>query len=219
MGRWVLKDDTVPHLIEAAGGFLRMKLKHYDNDGHARFVTFCIHHSLPILTNDPFRRIVVDAIDKSRAAHGFEMLAYVIMPEHVHLVLWPPEIMKLGTVVGEIKRYAAKEILNNLSRADGLLLERLTVTRDSVERRVLWQRRCYDHNCRTEKAVWEKVNYCHQNPVKRGLVQSAEDWEWSSYRWYDAYREVPLQMDMAAGKDKPTSREALLVGYRRKIRQ
>ena len=178
-----------------------MKLKHYDNDGRARFVTFCIHRSIAILTNDPFRRIVVDAIDKSRAVHGFALLAYVVMPEHVHLVLRPPEVMKLGTVVGEIKRIAVKEILIHLSNADGQAVDRLTVSRNSVERRVLWQRRCYDHNCRNEKSVWEKVSYCHQNPVKRGLVKKAEDWEWSSCRWYEGDRDVPLQMDLAARQE------------------
>jgi putative transposase len=141
---------------------------------------------------------VVNAIDKRRTAHSFVLLAYVIMPEHVHLVLWPPEAMALGTVVGEIKRCAAKETLSHLSKADGQVLDRLTVRRDSAERRVLWQRRCYDHNCRSETSVWEKVEYCHQNPVKRRLVHKAEDWEWSSYRWYKGDRDVPLQMDMAA---------------------
>ena len=178
-----------------------MKLKHYDNDGRARFVTFCIHRRLPVLTNDPFRRIVVDAIDKSRAAHGFALLAYVIMPEHVHLVLWPTEVMKLGTVVGEIKRYAAREILSHLLKTGGQVPDRLTVSRNSVQRRVVWQRRCYDHNCRSEKSVWEKVEYCHQNPVKRGLVKDVEDWEWSSFRWYNGDRDVPLQMDMAARQE------------------
>jgi putative transposase len=126
---------------------------------------------------------------------------YVIMPEHVHLVMWPPEVMKLGMVVGEIKRHAAKEILNHLSKTDSQVLDQLIVSRNSVERRVLWQRRCYDHNCRSEKSVWEKVEYCHQNPVKRGLVQDARDWIWSSSRWYDGDRDVSLQMDLAARQE------------------
>ena len=161
-------------------------------------VTFCIHRSLPLLTNDPFRGIVVNAIYKTRMTHGFALLGYVIMPEHVHLVLWPPEVMNLGTVVGEIKRSAAREILSHLSQMGSQVLDRLTVGRNSVERRVVWQRRCYDHNCRSESSVWEKVEYCHQNPVKRGLVKYAEDWEWSSCRWYNGHRDVPLQMDIAA---------------------
>jgi REP element-mobilizing transposase RayT len=79
-----------------------------------------------------------------------------------------------------------------------LLYDRLTVKRNSVERRVLWQRRCYDHNCRSETSVWETVEYCHQNPVKRGLAHAAGDWEWSSYRWYKGDRDVPMRMDLAA---------------------
>ncbi len=178
-----------------------MKLKHYDNDGRARFVTFCTHRRLPLLTNRRFRRIVVEAIDEHCAAHGFSVLGYVIMPEHVHLVLWPPEVMAVGSVVGEIKRSAAKEILNHLDAADSRVLNQLMVMRSSVSRRVVWQRRCYDHNCRSESSVWDKVEYCHRNPVERGLVRKAEDWEWSSCRWYAGHRDVPLQMDLAARRN------------------
>ena len=63
--------SSVPHLSEAAGGFFRMKLKHYDNDGCVRFVTSCIRRRLPILTNDPFRRVVVDAIEGTMETETF----------------------------------------------------------------------------------------------------------------------------------------------------
>ena len=162
-----------PTKSEASGGFFTMKLRHYDNDGRARFVTFCTHRRLPLLTNRSFRGIVVKSIDEVRSVHGFALLGYVIMPEHVYLVLWPPEVMDVGRVVGEIKRRSAIEMLSVLSRAESQVLDRLAVRRDSIERRVIWQRRCYDHNCRSESSVWEKAEYCHQNPVKRGLVRNA----------------------------------------------
>jgi putative transposase len=99
-----------------------MKLKHYDNEGHARFVTFCTHQKIPILTHDSICRIVYEAILEARVRFKFELLAYVIMPEHVHLVLVPAENTKLGLVIGEIKRVSSKRIHRLLSENSSLLL-------------------------------------------------------------------------------------------------
>lgn len=173
-----------------------MKLKHYDHDGSVRFVTFCTHKRLPLLTNDRYRRIVASAINKAREEHGFRLLAYVFMPEHVHLVILPPEGMRLGMVIGEIKKRSAREILRLLRQSGDPLERKLVVFRGGKKKSAFWQRRCYDHNCRDESSVWEKVNYCHQNPVSRGLVLDAAAWRWSSWRAYQGESDVPLQPDM-----------------------
>jgi len=174
-----------------------MKLKHFDNDGRARFVTFSTHQRFPILTNSPFRQVVVDSIAEVRERFGFQLAAYVIMPEHVHLIIIPSDRMKMGFVLGEIKRISAKRIHQLLLRGNNDLLPKLNVKRNAVYRFAFWQRRCYDHNIRSEESLWEKVNYCHYNPVKRGLVKEPEAWEWSSYRWYKGHRDVKLAMDFS----------------------
>ena len=172
-----------------------MKLKHFDHDGRARFITFCAHKRLPIITNNRFRQIIVDSIDRVRTVSSFSLLAYVIMPEHVHLVLHPAEETRVGEIVGEIKRSSALQIHQILLAGQSDLEKRLTVVRNGASRFVFWQRRCYDHNCRSEASTWEKVEYCHSNPVNRGLVSSPEDWYWSSYRWYQGKRDVVLEMN------------------------
>jgi len=73
--------------------------------------------------------------------------------------------------------------------------ERLVAAKCVGRKYQIFERRCYDHNCRTVEIVKEKILYCHKNPVTRGLVTSPEDWEWSSYRWYQGERDVPLAMD------------------------
>ncbi len=178
-----------------------MKLRHYDNDGRARFVTFSTHRRLPILTNSRYRQVVVDSIDEVRKSFGFRLIAYVIMPEHVHLVIIPAAVMKLGHVIGEIKQISAKRIHGFLLQGKNNLLPSLTVKRNGVFRFALWQRRCYDHNCRSVESLWEKVNYCHNNPVKRRLVREPGAWEWSSYRWYEGYRDAILGMDILVEKE------------------
>ena len=176
-----------------------MKLKHYDHDGRARFITFCTHKKIPLLTNNVIRHIVIDSIAAQRIEYGFLLIGYVIMPDHVHLVFIPGIDTGIGSIVGKIKRISSKRILKILkTEKANSIIEKLTIFRDGKDRPVFWQRRCYDHNCRSEKSMWEKVNYCHNNPVKRGLVKNPGDWEWSSYRWYHGYPDALLEMDSAA---------------------
>jgi putative transposase len=105
------------------------------------------------------------------------------MPEHVYLVLYPPESMKLGLVIREIKSLSARHYFSEFPVGE------------PDQTRVFWNRRCYDHNCRTPESVIEKINYCHMNPVKRGLVRDPEEWMWSCHNWYNGVADVPLRID------------------------
>ncbi|MCD6249504.1 MAG: transposase [candidate division Zixibacteria bacterium] len=159
------------------------KLRHYDNEGTARFVTFGCYRNIPGLTHDLAKRLFLEELDRTREKHGFRLLAYVVMPEHVHLVLHPPDGMPLGLVVREMKSCSARRYFAR---------ERNGRT---GEKRVFWQKRCYDHNCRTPETTIEKIRYCHNNPVQRGLVSEPGDWIWSSYNCYHGVEDVPLMVD------------------------
>ncbi len=172
-----------------------MKLKHSDHDGRARFITFCTHKRIPVLTNTSFRKVIVKCLEKVRESYELRLLGYVIMPEHVHLVVVPPKELKLGPVIGELKHISAKRIHELLHAKNGDLIKRLIVTRNGRQQFALWQRRCFDHNCRSDESVWVKIEYCHNNPVTRELVARAEDWPWSSCGWYKGKRCVVLKMD------------------------
>jgi putative transposase len=173
-----------------------MKLKHFDHDGRARFITFCIHQRIPILSSDAFRQMIVESIVEVKAKTGFRLLAYVIMPEHVHLVLVPRIDSELGPLIGGIKRISARKIHLFLKRNNPTLPGRFLVTRDGRPKFALWQRRCFDHNCRTDAEIWESVTYCHNNPFARGLVGNAIDWQWSSYRSYLGLPDSVLEIDI-----------------------
>jgi len=172
---------AVGYLITYTG--LVTKLRHHDDCGVARFVTFSCYRCLSGLDIRTATEILVEQLNRARAKHRFKILGYVFMPNHVHLVLDPPDGMKLGLVVGEIKSKSAREFFARRS------------LRAASTPNVFWQRRCYDHNCRTTETVLEKINYCHANPVKRGLVDEPGKWKWSSYNWYHGKRDVPLQID------------------------
>ena len=105
------------------------------------------------------------------------------MPEHVHLVIYPRPSTKVGYLIATMKaRMSRKYFKSKNINVQGAL-------------NVFWQKRCYDHNCRTVEKVQEKIRYCHNNPVKRGLVESPGEWKWSSYAWYRGERAVPIAID------------------------
>ena len=158
------------------------RLRHFDHEDTARFVTFNCYRNLKALDSYDAKQILVKRINEIRSKHDFKLLGYVIMPNHVHLVIHPPNGMPLGRVVGQIKSLTARDWFS----------------RSNIEpnhRRVFWQKRCYDHNCRTNKAVREKIEYCHNNPVTAGLAKEPGEWTWSSYNWYLGVRDVPIAID------------------------
>jgi len=99
---------------------------------------------------------------------------YVVMPEHVHLLVNEPGRGTLAEAIHFLKLSFAKRV-------------RSLRAPDSAE--PFWQKRYYDRNVRSDREFTVQLRYLHQNPVKRGLVLSPEDWKWSSYRHY-ALRET-----------------------------
>ena len=159
-----------------------VKLRHFDNVGTARFVTFNCYRNEHGFQSESSKSDFLIFLNEARDNHKFKIFGYVIMPTHVHLILYPPDGMKLGLVIGEIKSRFARHILSKVKKSQ-----------DSIG--VFWQKRCYDHNCRTPETVIEKINYCHTDPVRSGIVQEQSQWKWSSYNWYNGEEDVPLIMD------------------------
>ena len=93
------------------------------------------------------------------------MYGYVVMPEHVHLLVNEPERDTLARAIQSLKQGVARRL--GLRAADSF-----------------WQARYYDFNVWSEHKFVEKLRYIHRNPVKRGLVERPEDWTWSSFRHY-----------------------------------
>ncbi|MCP4569545.1 MAG: hypothetical protein GY841_18365 [FCB group bacterium] len=165
------------------------RLKHFDNLGTARFVTFSCFHYHRLLTDESAVIVFLSEVEKAREKYDLSILGYVIMPNHVHLVLNPHSEIQLGPAVGRIKSQSGKKIIGLWKKSRPSKLVKLAVIRDDKPRYAFWQRRCYDHNCRTVEAVREKINYCHMNPVKAGLVANPADWPWSSYNWYHGIKD------------------------------
>ena len=149
---------------------------------------------MPLLTNDLWRRWLAESIEEAAAALRFQLIAFVFMPEHVHLLVRPtdPEATAddVSSFLATLKRPLSRRVKAAL-QAGGTttaqrLLDRLMVrTRPGTTAFRFWQEGPgYDRNLQTDKAILASIDYIHQNPVKRGLVKEAAKWKWSSARWY-----------------------------------
>ncbi len=170
-------------------------LRHYDNLGTARFITFSCYRRIKLLENETAIQLFLNHLDAARKHYEIKVFGYVIMPEHLHLVLYPTKTVELGKVIGEIKSRSARVIFAEWQKIGLGDMSNLKIVANGKCGYKFWQKRCYDHNCRTPETVLEKIQYCHNNPVKRSLADTPSDWKWSSYRWYAGLGNYPLEVD------------------------
>jgi putative transposase len=168
----------------------RKSVKHYDN-GEPHFLTFSCYNRLPLLTKDRTREWFAEALDEARRTHGFHLWGWVVMPEHVHLLIWPPAVRidpdpasnrgKMSGILADVKRPVAQKAVQYLEQQASPFLERLTVRNRNRTYRRFWQAGPgYDENIADSRSLYDVIEYIHFNPVRRGLVTRAEDWIWSS---------------------------------------
>jgi len=176
----------------------RLHRRRYDILGHCRFLTFSCRHQLPLFTNDAIKRAFTARLAKVRSTHAVSIVAWVIMPEHVHLLLHPDvSEAPMSRVLSALKRPFAEEVLHRWRSLDAPILHRITDTKGHAR---FWERGGgYDRNVTTSTELVEKINYIHFNPVRRGLVETPADWAWSSARWYAGLTEGPVKIDRVWG--------------------
>src|SRR5580658_722685 len=165
-------------------------LTRFQHSGQSHFVTFCCYHRRRLLATDESRRIFEVGLERVRRGFGLRVFGYVVMPEHVHLLVSGPWVDGFSDRTAPLKPkdglngpYVSKTELHTLADA-------LKSLKQGVSRRLIgdaehfWQKRYYDFNVRDYAQFVEKLRYIHRNPVKAGLCECPEGWEWSSFRHY-----------------------------------
>lgn len=140
-------------------------LKRFHQSQDLHFITFSCYRRKKKLNLPQSRRMFEQALERARRQYVFYICGYVVMPEHVHLLISEPEKRLLSTAIQSLKQGVTRRLALRASEP-------------------FWQPRYYDFNVWSEKKRVEKLRYMHRNPVKRGLVEKPEDWEWSSFRHY-----------------------------------
>ena len=118
------------------------------------------------------RTLFLKILEEVRQAYDFIVFGYVVMPEHVHLLLGESERENLSRVMQVLKQRVARRVLTSLRKRGEPVPE------------FFWLTRFHDFNVWSDAKRIEKLRYLHRNPVVRGLVVKPEQWEWSSFRFY-----------------------------------
>jgi putative transposase len=179
-------------------GSYRKLRKSINEIGHAHELTFSCYKRFPLLSKDRTREWFIEALQRARSRWKFDLWAYVIMLEHAHVLLLPREDdYDISMIVKAIKQSVARKALEFLRMNSPGWLERLAVStsKAQVEYRFWEAGGGYDRNIDRAPTAWKSVEYLHNNPVRRGLVSTAIEWEWSSARFYAGEKNARLAMD------------------------
>ncbi len=158
-------------------------LRRYHESGQSHFVTFSCYRRQPKFRNGEIYDLFPECLERMRRHFDMCVYGYVVMPEHVHLLLSEPETGTLADAIHYLKLSFSKRVKS---------LSPISVQGKDANlgyREPFWQKRYYDRNVRNWQEFEVKLRYLHRNPVKRGLVKNPGDWKWSSFRHY-AFREV-----------------------------
>lgn len=166
--------------------------------GQSRFITFSCNKRLPLLANDGICEVLLGAIARARDEHGFELFAWVIMPEHVHLLMRPADGIPLDQALKTVKLSVAKTVIARWRELNAPILDRVTDTAGSA--RFWLSGGGFDRNVRDATEFSKEIRYIHRNPVERGLVERPEEWKWSSVRWWMGEREGEFPCDPPPGE-------------------
>lgn len=148
-------------------------LVRYRRTGNFHSLTFSCFHRLPYLGSAEARDLYLDALERTRLRYRFVVAGYVVMPEHVHLLIGEPEKGDVSAAVHALK---------------------LSVSMRRTQR-PFWQARYYDFLVHNDRKRIEKLRYMHRNPVVRDLVEKPEDWPWSSFCHYATGVEGAIEIE------------------------
>ena len=145
------------------------------------FITVNLRRKLARLAGEEFA-LLTNALVESRRKLHFQLLGYVLMPDHWHALIWPAYPLTISRVVQDVKWISATGI-NHSHHSSG----------------TAWQHQFWDRFVRHEREFNQRLDYMHWNPVRKGLAKKPEDWRWSSYNNFAVDGNVavmcPIQID------------------------
>jgi putative transposase len=169
-------------------------LKRFYGRGHLHFLTFSCYWRLPLLGTARARNVFVAALAKVRERYQFPLVGYVVMPEHVHLLISEEANCTPSLALKVLKQRVSRDLRKRRGSASRGQM-RLAFKEGDAELPRFWQARFYDFNVYSAKKKREKLDYMHANPVKRRLAANRGDWAWSSFLNYEKGEKGLLQID------------------------
>jgi len=175
--------------------FMHRKLRRYYGSHDLHYITCSCYRRLPLLGSKRARNLFVKILGEVRDAYGFALVGFVVMPEHIHLLIGEPAKGTPSTVLQVLKQGVSRELRRRRKKRIAGQFRFQFGADDSLPQ--FWQRRFYDFNVWSQKKKIEKLVYMHGNPVQRGLVSAPREWPWSSYLFYEGSNDGLLRIDPA----------------------
>jgi len=158
--------------------------------GALHFVTGNCHDRANVFKNERYCLECLDAVRELRETRPFKLVAYVLMPDHIHLIVNPKD-GQITNLTGALKGLSARRMID-ISPPDSFLLDKPAAD-GSIHQ--VWQQSFRALPLWSDWLIWQKINYIHNNPVKDRLVKSAADYRWSSFRAFYFQSGEPLPVD------------------------
>ena len=170
----------------------------YNDPGNAHELTFSCYHRLRFLSKDRTCQWLADQVNQVRRQLDYSLWAYVFMPDHVHLVLFPEERnYNDSDFLKRLKEPVSRKAVQFLKRESPEWLARIRVRRGKKVEHHFWQQgRGHDRNIDNPRTLQSMIEYIHLNPVRKGLVERARDWKWSSAGWFEGMPSNDLEPDL-----------------------
>lgn len=159
--------------------------KHY-----AYFVTWTVVDWLPLFAESAYRQIILDSLNYLRTKKHTQLNAFVVMSTHIHALLWPDNGISLSDITRDFKRFTSRAISKEAERqsAKEFILKFQNARKENRAQDVstyqVWQEGSHPEAIFTEKFARQKMDYIHLNPVRAGMVKTADEWPYSSARAY-----------------------------------
>jgi putative transposase len=169
-------------------------LKRHYGQKDLHFLTFCCYHRRRYLETVRARNLFVKVLAEVRAQFNFQLVGYVVLPDHVHLLLSEPRKGTLSKVLQVLKQRVSRQIRKTRRRSSKKQL-RLNFLKSPQEAPRFWQRRFYDFNVWSHAKRKEKLHYMHANPVRERLARHPKDWPWSSFSFYATGESELIRID------------------------
>ncbi|MBU0518202.1 transposase [bacterium] len=174
------------------------RVKHYNDPGHAHELTFSCFQNQPFLNTDLQCEWLLEAVEKARIGHRFHIWAWVFMPNHVHLLIYPTKpVYDIGRILWAIKvPVATRAVAYAKKNAPEYLESMMDIQPNGKCAYRFWQRGGgYDRNMKEPQSIKNAIEYIHNNPVRRKFVEKPEEWQWSSAGFYAGRENSLLRID------------------------
>jgi putative transposase len=172
--------------------------KRYRIEGSIFYITSNVYNRIRIFTHSSFIIPIIDSLNYYRYQYDCKLLGYVIMPDHIHILIWPRDVKIVADFMRDFKRFTSGRITRQV-KLEGKIgwVEKFEEAGNETGRAdyKVWQDSFWGQNIYTQKFLEQKLNYIHMNPVRAGIVDEPTKYPYSSYRNYEYDDNTLIEID------------------------